>query len=148
MNTIRFIVRDTPNVLDLRPGDICRIGYASYRPKRGPKSPVQVFRDDFRWMNAWAPACHFLPLSSYLKTGQPPHKRDVVMLLNLRRIARGYPKPFLSYPLLKGEARMGDIPWRFESIGEAVYFMKSNKIRERSFLICQSQSEALKHLFT
>ena len=147
MNCLLFIVRESPNVLDLRPGDLCLIGRESYRPGGGPDSLVQVFRYDFRWMVAWAPQRFFLPMARYLKSPQRARNRDFVFMSHTKRILRGLPNPYVTKPLLKGAAIMGGRPWQFESVGEVVYFVRSRKIRAKSFTVCASMGAKLQHLF-
>jgi len=147
VNFLHFIVRESPNVLDLRPGDICWIGHESYRPSFGPDSLVQVFRDDFRWMGAWAPQRFFLPKTRYLKAPQKVYSQDFVFLAHTGRTLRGLPNPYVAKPLLKGEATMGRRPWQFESVGEVVYFIRSHKIQAKSFTICASMGTKLQYLF-
>lgn len=147
MNRLGCIVRDTPGVLDLRPGDLCWIGRDGYDPTLGPEALVQVFRADFQWMTAWAPQGFFLLKHKFLKSRQRGRGREFVLMINTRRMLNGLSNPYLSHPHLEGDAMLGTRPWRFESIGEVVYFARLNKTRLKPFTICVSLGTKLRHLF-
>lgn len=110
---------------------------AYLRKQRFTNLPFLVLPEGGTNIPARVPAVALLPLGEFLQR-QPIH--DFWFLIHLRTFKDGKPNCYLSDPR---RVRMGSMPFRFESEGELIYYLRHYELSSAAFLISHSEQRLL-----
>lgn len=97
---------------------------------------ARVIPEGRPWKLVWLPRSALLPLRQVF-ADQPKSKFWV--MAKRRAFLSGDPSAFVSRPRLCAMERFGCVPWRFESLGELVYWANSRRLKLSQYVVLESK---------
>jgi len=96
---------------------------------------IRIFNYDQPWRHTWVPRTFLLHVH---RVGEG-YRGDGGWFVAIQgRLLRGEPNAFLQHPWEDGDDRLGPIPWRFGSRGEAIYYLSCLPFRAHAKVsVCQ-----------